>query len=279
MLMIRPQPRPAIAGPKRWPSRKGAVRLTAMSRSQSAAVSAASGGRTLRPAAFTTMSGSPNGPVAASAARSRPAGSARSALTQADWPPSARSHAAVSASAASPRASTTTCAPARPSAPAMARPIPELPPVTSATRPSSENSPSRNPVMATILMITDTFRLYAHEIVRDHGKQGVGSAGLGPALELECGAGANEAERARRQPAAAGQGLHRRLLVQPRREEPGAERVAGARAVHEPLQWHRGDPDRFPPVGEHGTVGAEFHSHLRIPGGQHPDRLHGVVPP
>src|ERR1700677_1133869 len=33
-LIIRPQPRAAINGPNRWPSRNGAVRLTAMVRSQ-----------------------------------------------------------------------------------------------------------------------------------------------------------------------------------------------------------------------------------------------------
>ena len=57
--MIRPQPRAAIAGPNRWPSRNGAVRFTAMVRSQSASVSSASGGRRLIPAQLTRMSGSP----------------------------------------------------------------------------------------------------------------------------------------------------------------------------------------------------------------------------
>src|ERR1700727_2322253 len=42
-LMIRPQPRAAIPGPNRWPSRNGAVRLTAMVRSQSARLSDSSG--------------------------------------------------------------------------------------------------------------------------------------------------------------------------------------------------------------------------------------------
>src|SRR5580692_8186182 len=68
-LIIRPQPRAAIKGPNRWPSRNGAVRLTAMVRSQSAMLSSASGGRTLTPAQFTRMSGGPNAASASSAAR------------------------------------------------------------------------------------------------------------------------------------------------------------------------------------------------------------------
>src|SRR5271169_4342609 len=66
-LMIRPQPREAIDGPNRWPSRNGAVRLTAIVRSQSAAVSEASGGRRLIPAQLRRMSGGPNAAAASSA--------------------------------------------------------------------------------------------------------------------------------------------------------------------------------------------------------------------
>src|SRR5580704_10953792 len=75
-LIIRPQPRAAINGPNRWPSRNGAVRLTAMVRSQSAMLSSASGGRTLTPAQLTRMSADPNAATAAAAARSSPARSA-----------------------------------------------------------------------------------------------------------------------------------------------------------------------------------------------------------
>ena len=81
--MIRPQPRAAITGPNRWPSRNGAVRLTAMVRSQSARLSDGSGGRRFTPAQLTRMSGSPNAPAASSAPRSSPGREDRSALTQA----------------------------------------------------------------------------------------------------------------------------------------------------------------------------------------------------
>ncbi len=58
--MIRPQPLAAMGGPNRWPSRNGAVRLTAMVVSQSAMVSWPSGGLRFTPAQLTRMSGSPN---------------------------------------------------------------------------------------------------------------------------------------------------------------------------------------------------------------------------
>src|SRR3984885_3980608 len=58
-LMIRPQPRAAMAGPKRCPSRNGAVRLTAVIMSQCSSDSDGSGGRRFTPAQLTRMSGSP----------------------------------------------------------------------------------------------------------------------------------------------------------------------------------------------------------------------------
>src|SRR5580693_6282010 len=143
--MIRPQPRAAMPGPNRWPSRNGAVRLTAMVVSHWSADSSGSGGRRLTPAQLTRMSGSPNTAAASSAPRATAARLARSALTQAAWPPSADSDATAFSSAGRPRAMITTRAPAPASAAAMAWPMPELPPVTTATRPSSPNSPRKNP--------------------------------------------------------------------------------------------------------------------------------------
>ena len=142
-LTIRPQPRAAIDGPNRWPSRKGAVRFTAMVRSHWAGVSSASGGRRLIPAQLIRMSGSPKAVVAAAAASSTAARSLRSVLTQATEHPCACSEAAASSSRPRSCATRTTCAPARASAAAIPWPIPELPPVTRATRPASENNPLR----------------------------------------------------------------------------------------------------------------------------------------
>lgn len=139
-LMIRPQPRPAIPGPNRCPSRNGAVRFTAIVASHSASDIDPSGGRRLIPAQFTRMSGSPNNPAALSAIHRTESRAARSPATQPATHPSADMRSAVPASVAAVLATSTTRAPARPSAPAIAAPMPELPPVTTATLPSSENS-------------------------------------------------------------------------------------------------------------------------------------------
>ena len=141
--MIRPQPRSAMSGPNRWPSRNGAVRLTAMVASQSATVSDPSGGRRLIPAQLTRMSGGPNADSASSAARAAMGRSARSALTHATSPPRPRIDAAAAPSRPASRATSTTLAPARASAAAIPAPIPEDPPVTTATRPPSEKSSVR----------------------------------------------------------------------------------------------------------------------------------------
>src|ERR1700757_5474249 len=108
--------------------------------------------------------------------------------------------------------------------------MPELPPVTRATLPSSEKSESRKPWS-------------------------------------ERGPGANERPGARGETAAAHQRLKRRLLVQPGNEEPGAEGVTAAGAVHEVLGHLGRGPDGLgAAVREQGAVGAELHHDLRIPG-------------
>ena len=101
------------------------------------------GGRRLIPAQLTRTSGSPKTSAARSAAVRTPSRVPRSPLTQAARQPSAVSSSTVAASSASLRATITTLAPARARAPAMPRPMPELPPVTRATRPTSENSSER----------------------------------------------------------------------------------------------------------------------------------------
>lgn len=95
------------------------------------------------PAELTRMSGSPKTAAASSAPALIPSRVDRSALTQAASQPSAVSSPVVATSSASLRATITTRAPARASAPVMARPMPELPPVTRAVRPSREKSPER----------------------------------------------------------------------------------------------------------------------------------------
>src|ERR1700722_3086732 len=150
-LMIRPQPRAAISGPNRWPSTNGAVTLTASIRSQCSSDSDASGGLRLTPAQLTRMSGSPKAAAAADAPRRTSARSDRSALTQATEHPASRSDVLAADSRVGSREMITTSAPANASAEAIASPMPELPPVTTATRPSSENNSVRKAVMANLL--------------------------------------------------------------------------------------------------------------------------------
>ena len=107
--------------------------------SQTSSPSSPMGGRRLIPAQLTRMSGSPKAATAPSAAARTPSAVPRSALTQAVRHPAASNSSMVAFSSLSRRATTTTRAPARASAPVTARPIPELPPVTTATRPASEN--------------------------------------------------------------------------------------------------------------------------------------------
>ena len=103
----------------------------------------AKAGRMLMPAEFTRMSGSPNGRAAASPAARIPSRVPRSPTTPAARQPASVSSRTVSSIRSAPRATITVAAPARASAVAMPRPMPELPPVTTAVRPSREKSSER----------------------------------------------------------------------------------------------------------------------------------------
>ena len=91
------------------------------------------------------MTASADAASASLTTRSTSERSAKSALTQSTPAPSARSPSAAPCNLSLSRATSTTRAPARPSARAISAPMPELPPVTTATRPASENSSSRIP--------------------------------------------------------------------------------------------------------------------------------------
>src|SRR5262249_38513337 len=153
------------------------------------------------------------------------------------------------------------------SAEAIASPMPELPPVTTATRPSSENSSARNPVMRDkyhtasrpcdgecasdpelSLNGTSTApRPDLGEARRSHRRspdRTSSKAARDANQHLKNRPGADQVQRVRGQPAAAGHGLHRRLLVLPGWQEAGDERVPGASAVDDPLDRGSGYPHR-----------------------------------
>ena len=142
-LMIRPQPRSAMPGPNRWPSRNGAVRLTAMVWSHWPMVSARIGGRRLIAGRVDQDVGLAEAAAAASAPRQRgPVAEVGADPRRVRAARGARGGRRLRARPRRGRAGRPGL-PRRPGRRPIARPMPELPPVTSATLPSSENSSRR----------------------------------------------------------------------------------------------------------------------------------------
>ena len=142
-LTMRPNARAFMPGASTCVSLNGAARLSARVKSQSASRTSMNGWRRLTPAALTRMSTPPLSFSTRPAASRSCATSVRSAATAAATSPSDRNDATVASSSRSRRATSHTAAPARARARAIASPSPELPPVTSARRSSSENSDAR----------------------------------------------------------------------------------------------------------------------------------------
>src|SRR2546422_10179497 len=129
--MIVPPPRSTIRGAIAAVSRNGALTLTANVSSKAASGSSCVGPPGKTPALLTRMSTS----AARSASARTSSGDLRSARTTSASPPSASIAATTSAPRASLRPLISTCAPSRASASAVARPMPEVPPVTNARCP------------------------------------------------------------------------------------------------------------------------------------------------
>ncbi len=147
MLMMRPHPCACMAGTSFWARKNGAERLRLICCDQVSSVISMAGWRRFVPAPFTRMEMSPNGRAAASAQRGIAARSVMSATTKSARAPAARNSSTAARSSPSRRAASTTLAPASASVLAIARPIPELPPVIRATRPSRLKSPWRRGCM------------------------------------------------------------------------------------------------------------------------------------
>ena len=142
VLMIRPQPLACIAGSARRVVWNAAVRLIAMIASHFSGGKFSTGATCWMPALLTRMSGGPSSSaqrviIASIAAGSRQVGAV---VDRARAPRTSRS-----ISAASPKPLIISLAPSAASARAIARPMPEVDPVTSATLPSKiMQSPCRN---------------------------------------------------------------------------------------------------------------------------------------
>src|SRR3989454_333413 len=111
-------------------------RLTSMTRSQSSSFMRTRRPSRMTPALLTRMSTRPNRCLAASTNRSASSRITASATTPRTAPPRASSSLAERWSRSASRPETTTAAPSSASNVAIARPMPRLPPVTIATRPS-----------------------------------------------------------------------------------------------------------------------------------------------
>src|SRR2546426_765796 len=129
--MIVPPPRSTICGAIAAVSRNGALTLTAKVSSKVASGSSCVGPPGKTPALLTRMSRS----AARSASARTSSGDLRSARTNSASPPFASIAATTSAPRASLRPLISTRAPSRASASAVARPMPEVPPVTNARCP------------------------------------------------------------------------------------------------------------------------------------------------
>ena len=137
--MMRPKPRAIIAGARRCARKNGASRFSLIVASQSSSVTSRIDFRRLVPAADTSISGAPKDSPARAAHSLSEARSARSQGRLAARPPALPISSRTASSMEARRATSTTAAPAPANASAMVRPMPELAPVTTATRPERSN--------------------------------------------------------------------------------------------------------------------------------------------
>src|SRR5438477_10686092 len=144
MLMIDPAPAASMCLPTVVQAKKTLLRLVAMIRSKSASAKSSAGLSLVMPCELTSTSMRPWRAITWSTSRPSAAVSATSAA----WPAAAgslcRSRTTTSSTLASDRPTGTTEAPASRKASAISRPMPLLPPITSATLPASEKRDARS---------------------------------------------------------------------------------------------------------------------------------------
>src|SRR5262245_15631222 len=158
----------------------GAATFTMSTRSKSASDTSRAASRWMIPALQTHTSRRPSARATSATARSAASGSARSASTT--WARRPRAAISATVSVAAPRWTRPTSAPSRASVTAIARPIPRLAPVTSATSPTRKGTNvsatdadyRRRPQSARRLLDDDTHKLgRRRRIARVHGAEGL----------------------------------------------------------------------------------------------------------
>ncbi len=147
--MMRPPPLLIMAGTHSLAKKNGTARLRFKVSSHTSGVISSQARRGLTPAAFVTIVAAPKWLAASRTTSARPLRADRSATTTAAPPardaepePASLISAAASAYGADRRPTRTTLAPAWESAQAIRLPIPDPPPVQSATSPDRSNKPA-----------------------------------------------------------------------------------------------------------------------------------------
>ncbi len=141
LLMTRPRPPRFRCGCAARLASMALVRLVSMTVRQSSSRYSSGRRRMLVPALFTRMSSPPRRVAVASTMAPTAASSVMSATTESAFAPSDESSATAAAFFPASRPATITAAPHRARPRARPRPMPPLPPVTSATRPDRSNMP------------------------------------------------------------------------------------------------------------------------------------------
>jgi hypothetical protein len=135
MLMIRPERRSTMCRPKTWHARSVPVRFVSRIADQSPSLISSVGVRFVRPAQLTSTSAFPNAPTVLSRSRWSDARSVTSEVSRSVFRPRDSISLAVASTCSRRRDDATTSAPASASPWARARPIPEVPPRTTAVLP------------------------------------------------------------------------------------------------------------------------------------------------
>ncbi len=145
VLTITPLPAASMCGSTARVSRKGAVRLTRMTRSHSASLTSASADiRSMIPALLTSTSTPPKRSTAVATTASTTDCSLRSPVTATAMPPASLISSTTARTPSALRSAATTRSPWAAKVSAVARPMPEPAPVTMTPRPSSPSAMNRS---------------------------------------------------------------------------------------------------------------------------------------
>src|SRR6266508_3831198 len=254
ILMILPPARAIMTGATARARRNMEVRFVASTRSHSSSVTSTVFFSSVMPALLTRMSTGPSVVPTSRTAASISAARVTSSRKPPARLPGRRISSAVFSAWSIERAQQATSAPAAPSASAMARPIPRLAPVTSATRPFKENQSgmSTRPSRVRLELVLDELAeaILLDLTARGHGElgddlQALGELLLRELLGVEVGDELVERDRLARPRDHEGAGA----LLEPRVGH-GDDRHAGDLGMGEQQVLHLRDGDVLAPADD-----------------------------